>query len=129
MKRPLITLLFTLVSIFPLAAQQGVANRKLDDQKKVVERLERQIAEGERELAGIKKDRSSAERRARRLARQIESRNDLLAQSEGRRRDLLVEVERADSAAGSSMPLCCGAGPDMRRWSARPTGTIGRTIT
>lgn len=46
MKRPLITLLFTLVSIFPLAAQQGVANCKLDDQKKVVERLERQIAEG-----------------------------------------------------------------------------------
>ena len=47
MKRPLITLLFTLVSIFPLAAQQGVANRKLDDQKKVVERLGRQLAEGE----------------------------------------------------------------------------------
>lgn len=95
MKR-LSVLLLSLFFVAPLAAQQ-----KLADQKKIVERLERQIAEGEKELAGIKKDRSSAEQRVSRLARQIENRNDLLAESEERRRELLAEVERTDSAVGS----------------------------
>lgn len=101
MKRLPILLLFTLFSILPLPAQKSAPDGKVADQKRIVERLERQIAQGEKELAGIKKDRSSAEQRARRLARQIESRNDLLAASEDRLRDLSAEAERTDSLAGS----------------------------
>lgn len=100
MKRLLTILLFTLFSVLPLSAQKSASSRKVDDQKRVVERLEQQIAQGEKELAGIKKDRTSAEQRTRRLARQIEKRNDLLAASEGRRRELQAEVERTDSVAG-----------------------------
>ncbi len=84
----------------PARGQQSGSAQKIAQQKQIVERLERRIEQGERELAGIKKDRSSAERRARQLARQIEDRNDLLYESEKQERLLLGEVERTDSVAG-----------------------------
>jgi len=100
MKRSLPILLLWLLCWLPARGQQSGSAQKIAEQKQIVERLERRIEQGERELAGIKKDRSSAERRARQLARQIESRNDLLAESEKQERLLLGEVERADSLAG-----------------------------
>ncbi len=100
MKHSLSILFLWLLCWLPVWGQQGGSAQKIAEQKQIVERLERRIEQGERELAGIKKDRSSAERRARQLARQIESRNDLLAESEKQERLLLGEVERADSLAG-----------------------------
>lgn len=101
MKRILPILLPLLFCALPLWAQSSGSDRKIAEQKRIVEQLERQVAQGEKDLAGIKKDRASAEKRTRQLARQIESRNELLAESEKQERLLLGEVERTDSAASA----------------------------
>lgn len=76
-------------------------NKQITAQKQKIERLEREIAEREKEISNLKRGRSSAEERVRKLARQIESRNDLLDETEAEERTLKLEAARADSAATS----------------------------
>lgn len=99
--RSLVTL--TLLLLLPLGATLTAQNdsKKIADQKRKIENLEREIANQEREISGIKKGRSTAEQRARKLARQIEMRNTLLQETEAEERDLKREVAAADSAASS----------------------------
>ena len=66
-------LLFTLTA----AAQ---TDRRIEEQKRVIAALEKRIATEEQEISKIQKGRTATEERVRRLARQIDSRNQLLDQ-------------------------------------------------
>lgn len=79
--------------------QAQTDQKKIADQKRKIETLERQIADREREISSLKKGRSTAEERARKLARQIETRNTLLNETEAEERDLKRETAAADSSA------------------------------
>ena len=93
--RILLLLLLTL----PLTLSAQTDTKKIADQKRKIESLEREIADREKEISGLKKGRSTAEQRARKLARQIESRNTLLQETESEERDLKREVASLDSTA------------------------------
>ena len=64
-------LLFTLTA----AAQ---TDRRIEEQKRVIAALEKRIATEEQEISKIQKGRTATEERVRRLACQIDSRNQLL---------------------------------------------------
>ena len=87
-------LLFTLTA----AAQ---TDRRIEEQKRVIAALEKRIATEEQEISKIQKGRTATEERVRRLARQIDSRNQLLDETEKQARLLRGEIARTDSAAGN----------------------------
>lgn len=93
--RTLILTLFALVFALPTVLGQGSSER-IREQKETIKLLESQIAEREREISGLKQDRSTAERRARALARQIEDRNDMLEASIQEERAIVEDVEVLD---------------------------------
>lgn len=95
-------LLLVLLPLFLVVSSsvQG-QNKQITAQKQKIEQLEREIAEREKEISSLKKGRSSAEQRVRKLARQIETRNELLDETEVEERTLKREAEQADSAAKS----------------------------
>ena len=76
--------LFLLFGAGSLAAQN--TDQQIAAQKRLIADLEKQIAREEQEISKLKKGRASAEETVRRLARQIDSRNE-------------VEVARTDSVA------------------------------
>lgn len=80
-----------------LAAQNN--SQQIAAQKRLIADLEKQIAREEQEISKLKKGRTSAEETVRRLARQIDSRNQLLDVTEKDARKLEVEVGRTDSVA------------------------------
>lgn len=94
--RILILLLF-LLAMLPASAQ---TDRRIEEQKRAIEALEKKIADGEREISQIKQGRAATEDRVRRLARQIDSRNQLLEATEQQARLLREEIARTDSVAG-----------------------------
>lgn len=77
------------------------ADSKIAAQKRLIADLEKQIAREEQEISKLKKGRASAEEKVRRLARQIDSRNRLLDETQRDARTLEGEVGRADSTARS----------------------------
>lgn len=95
---PIILTLIALLSLGTLRAQNA-SQAQITAQKEAIEKLEAQIAAQEQEISAIKKGRSSAEERARKLARQIETRNDLLSESQKEEQQLLREVEQTDASA------------------------------
>ena len=92
----LVLMLLLLVLTQPAALGQN-SSQRIEEQKEAIKQLERQIAEREKEINSLKQDRSSEERRARALARQIEDRNDLLEASMAEERTIVKEVEGLDS--------------------------------
>ncbi len=97
--RPLriLTLAFLL---FTLAAAAQTDHR-IEEQKRVIAALEKRIATEEQEISKIQKGRTATEERVRRLARQIDSRNQLLDETEKQARLLREEIARTDSVAGN----------------------------
>ena len=97
--RPLriLTLAFLL---FTLAAA-AQTDRRIEEQKRVIAALEKRIATEEQEISKIQKGRTATEERVRRLARQIDSRNQLLDETEKQTRLLREEIARTDSVAGN----------------------------
>ena len=97
--RPLriLTLAFLL---FTLAAA-AQTDRRIEEQKRVIAALEKRIAIEEQEISKIQKGRTATEERVRRLARQIDSRNQLLDETEKQARLLREEIARTDSVAGN----------------------------
>ena len=93
---PYLMLLAALCALHPVAAQ----NDRIERQKRIIADLEQRIARGEREIASIKKGRAATEERLRRLARQIDSRSQLLDATEQQAELLRLEIERTDSVAG-----------------------------
>ena len=87
-------LLFTLTA----AAQ---TDRRIEEQKRVIAALEKRIATEEQEISKIQKGRTATEERVRRLARQIDSRNQLLDETEKQARLLRGEIARTDRVAGN----------------------------
>lgn len=75
----ILLLLVACTAVLTAAAQR---NAQIDKQKKLIATLERQIAAQEREIAKIKKGRSATEERVKRLARQIDTRTQLLEAQE-----------------------------------------------
>ena len=116
--------LFLLLGAGSLAAQN--TDQQIAAQKRLIADLEKQIAREEQEISKLKKGRASAEETVRRLARQIDSRNQLLDVTERDARKLEVEVARTDSGGcrHRSTPIN-GA---MPRWCARHTATTNTTI-
>lgn len=94
----LLILLTLLLFAVPAAAQE---NRKIEEQKRIVAALEKKIAAEEQELSKLKKGRAATEEQVRRLARQIDSRNQLLEETEKQARLLRDEIARKDSIAGN----------------------------
>ena len=97
--RPLriLTLAFLL---FTLAAA-AQTDRRIEEQKRVIAALEKRIATEEQEISKIQQGRTATEERVRRLARQIDSRNQLLDETEKQARLLREEIARTDSVAGN----------------------------
>lgn len=89
--------LFLLLGVGSIAAQN--TDQQIAAQKRLIADLEKQIAREEQEISKLKKGRASAEETVRRLARQIDSRNQLLDVTERDARKLEVEVARTDSVA------------------------------
>ena len=89
--------LFLLLGVGSLAAQN--TDQQIAAQKRLIADLEKQTAREEQEISKLKKGRASAEETVRRLARQIDSRNQLLDVTERDARKLEVEVARTDSVA------------------------------
>lgn len=97
---PLLAFLLLFAAAQPATAQKGSAERRIAAQKREIEAIEKRIAEEEQRIAGLRKGRASAEEKARLLARQLESRNELLGASQREEALLMDEVARTDSTAG-----------------------------
>ena len=89
--------LFLVFLLFALGASAQTDSRI---QKKVIADLEKRIASEEREISKLQKGRAATEERVRRLARQIDSRNQLLDETEKQASLLREEIARKDSVAG-----------------------------
>ncbi|MEG1622358.1 MAG: peptidoglycan DD-metalloendopeptidase family protein [Alistipes sp.] len=89
---------FTLLCSIPAFAQETNEDQ-IAKQKRVIDALEQRIANEEQKIASIKKGRASAEETARRLARQVEARNELLAASKKQERLLMDEIDQTDHVA------------------------------
>lgn len=79
-------------------AQQG--SDAIEKQKRVIATLEQKIANEERELSKLKEGRAATEERVRRLVRQLDSRTQLLEETEIQARLLRAEIAHTDSLAG-----------------------------
>lgn len=98
--RPLPCLLFCLALCIASAAI-AQNDRKIAEQQKVVADLERKIAEEERQLTKLRSGKKTTEETVRRLSRQIESRSQLLDETEKRARALRGELAHTGSVADS----------------------------
>ena len=99
--RSLLILLF-LLPLLPAAAQSD----RIEEQKRVIENLEKKIAAEEQQIASLKKGRAATEERARRLAGQIESRTRLLDETQKQARQLREEIARKKRVAGDLSASC-----------------------
>uniref|UniRef100_UPI0025A04E4E murein hydrolase activator EnvC family protein n=2 Tax=Rikenellaceae TaxID=171550 RepID=UPI0025A04E4E len=98
--KPTKSCILTLFLLFAALAASAQADRKIEQQKRVIAALEQKIAAEEREISKLKEGRAATEERVRRLARQIDSRNQLLEETEKQARLLRGEIDRTDSVAG-----------------------------
>ena len=98
--KQLLTLLTTLlfVATLPVTAQE---DRRVEEQKKAIAALEKKIAAEEAAIGKLQKSRKTTEERARRLARQIEQRNQLLTATEREASRVEKEVARSSYMADS----------------------------
>lgn len=94
-------ILLTLVLLLFAFAAAAQNDSRIEAQKKVIAALEKRITTEEQEISKLQKGRSDSEERARRLARQIDSRNQLLDETEKQARLLREEIARTDSVAGN----------------------------
>ena len=92
----ILTLLF-LFAAFTAAAQGG--RDAIEEQKRVIAALEKRIADEERAISKIQEGRAATEERVRRLARQLDSRNQLLEETEKQVRLLRKEISRTQATA------------------------------
>lgn len=76
-------------------------DRRVEEQKKAIAALEKKIAAEEAAIGKIQKSRRTTEERARRLARQIEQRNQLLNETEREASRVEKEVKRSGRVADS----------------------------
>lgn len=75
------------------------ADSKIDKQRSIIETLKKQVAEGDREIASLRKNRAAHEQKASSLARQVEARNRLLNAQRTEEQTLREEIKEADQKA------------------------------
>ncbi len=95
--RSIISALF--ISIFAIGI--SYADDKIDKQKSLIATLEKQVAEGEREVESLRKSRAANEQKVTTLARQVEARNRLLVAQRGEETKLRKEIEEANAQSSS----------------------------
>ena len=80
----ILTLLLALLVALPriACAQTAEEKARIAEQRRIVERLEKEVAASEKALSAIKKDKSTAQQRVKSITRQINSRNQLLSRTE-----------------------------------------------
>ena len=92
--------LLTLCLLLFTLGVSAQTDSRIEKQKRVIADLEKRIANEEREISKLRKGRADNEERVRRLARQIDSRNHLLDETEKQASLLREEIARKDSVAG-----------------------------
>lgn len=97
----ILTILLAALCILPTFSVRGQNSSQIEAQKQVIARLEEQIARQERELTRLKKGRAQSEERVRQLARQIDSRNQLLEAQERQAELLGAQLTRTNATADS----------------------------
>lgn len=90
-------LLLLLLLLLPALPAISQSTNPIEAQKRVIENLERRIAAEEAQISKLQKGRVATEERARRLARQIESRNQLLDETEKQIGLLREDIAQKDS--------------------------------
>ena len=75
-------LLLASYSVMAQNTASQAEKEQIAKQQRLIEELERQVAEDEKELNSIKKDKSSAQKRVQTITRQINARNQLLSRTE-----------------------------------------------
>lgn len=95
--KPLHILTLFLLLFTATAAAQG---DRIEAQKRVIAELEKKIAAEEQQIDKLKKGRAATEERVRRLARQIDSRGQLLDETEKQAGLLREQIALKDSLAG-----------------------------
>lgn len=85
-----------MVWLLATVAIGAYADDKIDKQKSLIATLERQVAEGEKEIEALRKSRTAHEQQASSLARQVETRNRLLAAQRSEEVVLRAEIAEAD---------------------------------
>lgn len=80
----ILTFILTLLLALPhlAVAQSDEEKARIAEQRRLVEQLEREVAESEKALSAIKKDKSTAQQRVRNITKQINSRNQLLTRTD-----------------------------------------------
>lgn len=78
----LCSLLLTLAATPSMAQNEQADKQQIAKQQRLIEELERQVAEDEKELKSIKQDKSTAQKRVQTITRQINARNQLLSRTE-----------------------------------------------
>ncbi len=86
--------IITLFALCTLRAAAQTTDEKIAAQQRTIENLEKRIAAEEREIAQLKKGRTSAQERAKRLARQVDARNQLIDANEAEAKLLQGEIGR-----------------------------------
>lgn len=74
--------------------------RTLEEQRKVVEELEKKVAAEAREIANLQKGRTTTEKRVQSLIRQIDTRNQLLDETREQATLLSAQIAHTDSVGG-----------------------------
>ena len=77
--------------------QSAEEKARIAEQRRIIEQLERELEEDEKNLKSIKKDKSTAQQRARNITRQINSRNQLLNRTEREIGSIERSISRNDS--------------------------------
>lgn len=95
----LCTIFALCVFCFAAATASAQNEQRIAEQRKAIAALEKKIADEEAQISKLKKGRASTEERAKRLARQIESRNQLITENEREVALLRGEIARTDSVA------------------------------
>ncbi|MFI3248019.1 MAG: peptidoglycan DD-metalloendopeptidase family protein [Rikenellaceae bacterium] len=92
-----------IIVLLLLVMTQGVtrANDQVAKQKSLIATLERQVADGEKEIESLRKSRAANEQKATSLARQVEARNRLLSAQRSEEVALRNEIAEADLQATS----------------------------
>ncbi len=83
--------------LLTLAASAQSADKEIEEQKRVIANLEKQLARDEQELSKIKAGKSTQESQVRRLNSQIASRTELIAGTEKQIRLLRDDINKTDS--------------------------------
>lgn len=99
--KQLLILLTTLLLLVATSSVTAQVDRRVEEQKKAIAALEKKIAAEEAAIGKLQKSRKTTEERARRLARQIEQRNQLLTATEREASRVEKEVARSSHMADS----------------------------